>query len=97
MIIWTLIFILFFFEIARDKRRNKIQKQRANANWEKKLKSMTKQLESNTLSKSENKSVITFALTDVLCSIQLSYLQSKCDCLESAILAWSNICKQKRL
>lgn len=51
---------------------------------------MTKLLRSNIPSESRSKSVITFALTDIPCSTQPFYLQSRCDYLESKIPTWLN-------
>ncbi len=104
MIIRTLIFILFFFfRIARDDRHNEIKKQWANADQEKKLKRMIKSLGNNIPSESESENAITFTSIDILCSICLSFLQSRRDYLKSKILSWSNsqnhnqLCNQERI
>ncbi|MCJ1347617.1 hypothetical protein MMC31_005845 [Peltigera leucophlebia] len=84
-----------FSQIARDERRNEIQ--RANADQEKELEGMTKPLGSDTPSESESESAIAFAPTDVPHSTQPSYLQSRRDRLESETPARSNSRNQERL
>ena len=86
-----------FSQIARDERRNEIQKQRANADQEKELEGMTKPLRSDTPSESESENGIVFAPPDIPRSTQPSYLQSRHDRLESETPARSINRNQERL